>query len=135
MIPYMPCGSLWFTQLCLYTPKDLNMSEETVKSIFLYTPCCVTDPYCFCTIYWRTSALDTLRRGYVDTGADPERLERVMRAAVHFGVFAQVRSPGQPVRYRNNHISATLCEDHVQSQKYMVRSLLRQTPSLPSQIR
>lgn len=59
-----------------------------------------------------------------------DRLYRVLRTAVNFGVFAEVREKGQPLRYRNNRLSAVLREDHVQSQKYMV-SLLTNAPPVP----
>jgi hypothetical protein len=46
---------------------------------------------------------------------------RTLRTAINFGFFAEVQEKGQPVRYRNNRLSAVLREDHAQSQKFMVR--------------
>jgi hypothetical protein len=46
---------------------------------------------------------------------------RTLRTAINFGFFAEVQEKGQPLRYRNNRLSAVLREDHAQSQKFMVR--------------
>eukprot|EP00884_Botryococcus_braunii_P004942 jgi/Botrbrau1/14449/Bobra.0014s0094.1 len=53
-----------------------------------------------------------------------DRLYRVLRTAINFGLFAEVRQKGQPLRYRNNRLSAVLREEHEQSQKYLILSLL-----------
>ena len=45
-----------------------------------------------------------------------ERLERLLRAAISLGIFAQIKgSSGHPVKYRNNRVSATLRKDHPSS--------------------
>eukprot|EP00884_Botryococcus_braunii_P019817 jgi/Botrbrau1/6519/Bobra.0034s0091.1 len=62
----------------------------------------------------------TIQELSTTVGADPDCLGRAMRAAVHFGIFKELRRRGQPSLYRNNHLSASLCESHVMSQKYMI---------------
>eukprot|EP00884_Botryococcus_braunii_P008292 jgi/Botrbrau1/17464/Bobra.0054s0051.1 len=69
----------------------------------------------------------TIEQLAITVGAQPDRLERVMRAAVHFGIFKEVHRRGQASLYCNNHLSASLCENHVQSQKYMILGQLGDT--------
>eukprot|EP00884_Botryococcus_braunii_P004940 jgi/Botrbrau1/14447/Bobra.0014s0092.1 len=66
----------------------------------------------------------TIQQLSAAVGAKPDRLERVMKAAVHFGIFKEIRRRGQASLYRNNHLSASLCENHIQSQKYMILAQL-----------
>lgn len=58
-----------------------------------------------------------------EAGASSERLYRCMRYAVGINFFRTVPGArGEPLRFANNRLSATLREHHVQSQKYLVRA-------------
>eukprot|EP00884_Botryococcus_braunii_P005208 jgi/Botrbrau1/14689/Bobra.0108s0045.1 len=56
----------------------------------------------------------------IGESCDAIRLSRLLRAATTHHLFAEIRIPGQPVQFRNNHVSATLRADHPNSQKYFV---------------
>ncbi|KAK9815541.1 hypothetical protein WJX72_005411 [[Myrmecia] bisecta] len=53
--------------------------------------------------------------------ADPDKMFRLMRAAVGLGIFAGDASALEgPVRFRNNRLSAVLREDHPNTVKWML---------------
>ena len=49
-------------------------------------------------------------------GLNVERLERLLQAGILMGLFTQIQgTPGRPVKYKNNNLSATLRKDHPSS--------------------
>jgi hypothetical protein len=51
---------------------------------------------------------------------DVDGLARLLASVIAAGYFAEVKVKGEPLRYRNNRLSACLRDRHVQSQKDFV---------------